>query len=202
MFWKLFLPSVDSLNLPAVPCERKKDLSGKYYVCHRCDREMAKAKLRLSQYESQPGFICLSCRYELSVIHSSCAASSAPKSQPMSPVAPPSTRTRSHSAPGQKKIKQTQTHKRKYDSIIEYSDWDPPYSEFKPDAQLEERIAAEKTEYESRTPAQWARRHYLMHVAPRCINCNFPRTGPKGWNKKKQCHSSYPCHGRVMDTYC
>ena len=91
---------------------------------------------------------------------------------------------------------------------VEDTNWDPPLEElaaWKPDPQLAAAIAAQEAEWSNRTPAQWARRHYLMHVAPRCERCNFPRTGKKGWDEKNQCHTDKDCNTnrwRVLDAFC
>lgn len=64
---------------------------------------------------------------------------------------------------------------------------------------------AEQAEVAARTPAQLARREYLMSVAPRCERCNFPRTGRKGWDEKKGCHQDKNCNlypWRVIDAFC
>ena len=115
-------------------------------------------------------------------------------SEPSSPaVPPPAKKRKAASDPGQ----QTNTH-----------DWDPTPAQlaaWKPDPQLTAATAAQEAEWANRTPAQWARRHYLMHDAPRCENCNFPRTGRKGWNEKKQCHTVNDCDSnrwRVLDACC
>jgi hypothetical protein len=90
----------------------------------------------------------------------------------------------------------------------EDTNWDPTPEElaaWKPDPQLAAAIAAQEAEWAARTPAQWARRHYLLHVAPRCERCNFPRTGKKGWDEKKQCHTDKDCNTnrwRVLDAFC
>lgn len=66
-------------------------------------------------------------------------------------------------------------------------------------------VAAEQAELAARTPAQWARRRYLMSVAPRCERCNFPRTGRKGWDKNTGCHTDKNCNlyrWRVIDAFC
>ena len=66
-------------------------------------------------------------------------------------------------------------------------------------------LAAEQAELAARTPAQWARRKYLMSVAPRCERCNFPRTGRKGWDKKTGCHTDKNCNlyrWRAIDAFC
>ena len=55
------------------------------------------------------------------------------------------------------------------------------------------------------TPAQQSRRDYLLDVAPRCSRCNFPRTGRKGWNEKKGCHTDKDCNEnrwRTIDMFC
>ena len=55
------------------------------------------------------------------------------------------------------------------------------------------------------TPAQQFRRDYLLDVAPRCSRCNFPRTGKKGWNEKKGCHTDKDCNEnrwRTLDMFC
>ena len=55
------------------------------------------------------------------------------------------------------------------------------------------------------TPAQQFRRDYLLDVAPRCSRCNFPRTGRKGWNEKKGCHTDKDCNEhrwRTIDMFC
>ena len=57
----------------------------------------------------------------------------------------------------------------------------------------------------ARTPAQQSRRDYLLDVAPRCSRCNFPRTGKKGWNEKKGCHTDKDCNEnrwRTIDMFC
>jgi len=55
------------------------------------------------------------------------------------------------------------------------------------------------------TPAQQSHRDYLFDVAPRCSRCNFPRTGRKGWNEKKGCHTDKDCNEnrwRTIDMFC
>ena len=90
----------------------------------------------------------------------------------------------------------------------EDTNWDPTPAElaaWKPDARLAAAIAAQETEWANRTPAQWARRHYLMHIARRCEQCNFPRTDKKGWDEKKQCHTDKDCNTnrwRVLGAFC
>jgi hypothetical protein len=66
-------------------------------------------------------------------------------------------------------------------------------------------LAAEQAELAARTPAQWARREYLMSVAPRCERCNFPRTGRKGWDQQTGCHTDKNCNlyrWRTIDAFC
>ena len=90
----------------------------------------------------------------------------------------------------------------------EDTSWNPTPEElasWKPNPQLAAAIAAQEAEWVNRTPAQWARRHYLQHVAPRCEQCNFPRTGKKGWDEQKQCHTDKYCNTnrwRVLDAFC
>jgi hypothetical protein len=66
-------------------------------------------------------------------------------------------------------------------------------------------LAAERDELNARTPAQWARRKYLMYSAPRCTACHFPRTGRKGWDEKNNRHTDRDCNEnrwRVIDMFC
>jgi hypothetical protein len=74
-----------------------------------------------------------------------------------------------------------------------------------PQASAAARLEAERLGWATRTPAQWRRRHYLMHIAPKCKQCGFPRTGRKGWNDKLGCHTDLDCNDhrwRVIDAFC
>jgi len=65
--------------------------------------------------------------------------------------------------------------------------------------------ASSATTDDALTPAQQSRRDYLLDVAPRCSRCNFPRTGRKGWNEKKGCHTDKDCNEnrwRTIDMFC
>jgi hypothetical protein len=50
------------------------------------------------------------------------------------------------------------------------------------------------------TARQMRRQQYLMLEAPRCVNCDFPRTGKKGWDEKNQKHAERDCNNNRWRT--
>ena len=159
-------------------------------LCEECRKPLA--KLKGQQYHNPKGDkiekVCQGC-YD--IIHNRKAAFSAPSS-PAAPR-PSKKRSRASSDPGQQS---------------NADDWDTTRAQvaaWEPDPHLAAALAAEQREWAARTPAQWARRHYLLHAAPRCQRCHFPRTGKKGWDEKHEYHMDKHCNDnrwRVLDAFC
>ena len=153
-------------------------------------------------HKKEPGQICQSC-YDKIRRHSSSAS-------PTFTLLVPKRSHKRHRADSDPGMLPKNTHTAPAEATEQPEDtnWDPSPAELAPgkqDPQIAAAIAAQEAEWANRTPAQWARRHYLLHVAPRCERCNFPRTGKKGWDEKKQCHTDKDCNTnrwRVLDAFC
>ena len=170
--------------------------SSRRVLCEKCKKPLVKCK---GKVHSNPtgdkiGQICEEC-------HDIHCGKRRPRSAPSSlPVAPPaSKKRRATSDPGQQIYTEDRYMNR---------DWDPTPAQIaarRPEPRVAAYLAAEEAEWAARTPAQWARRHYLLHVASRCEQCNFPRTGKKGWDEKNRCHTDKDCNDnrwRVLDAFC
>ena len=177
------------------------DTAGKP-ACEECGRRLADCKGK--PHKRDPGHICQRC------FNNTWRPRSASAVTPFdSALAPKRShkRRRADSDPGRLSAN---THATPAEAAEQPEDtnWDPTPAElaaWKPNPQLAAAIAAQEAEWAARTPAQWARRHYLMHDAPRCERCNFPRTGKKGWDEQKQCHTDKDCNTnlwRVLDAFC
>jgi hypothetical protein len=174
--------------------------SAGYSACEECGRRLSRCKGK--PHRQDPGHICHRCYTQASRTPSSVSPT-------FTPLVPKRShkRRRADSDPG---MLPANTHATPAEATEQPEDtnWDPTPEELasgKQDPQLAAAIAAQEAEWAARTPAQWARRHYLLHVAPRCERCNFPRTGKKGWDESKQCHSDKDCNTnrwRVLDAFC
>ena len=65
-------------------------------------------------------------------------------------------------------------------------------------------LIEEQMRIDAMTAWHWKRRHYLQYIVPRCYRCGFPRTGKKGWDEMRGCHTDN-CEWyrwRTIDAFC